>query len=50
MDAWVGRHTYVPSFDQKTLVERCCLEDVVVFGKTVQKWILSLWPWKLTFK
>jgi len=31
----------IPSFDKKTLIERCCLEDVVVFGKTVRKWILK---------
>ena len=34
-------YVYVLSFDKKTLVERCCLEDVVVFGRTVWKCILK---------
>ena len=29
--------TYIPSFYKKALVERCSLEDVVVFGRTVRK-------------
>jgi hypothetical protein len=39
MHGW--EDTYIPSFDKKPLAKRCCLEDVVVFGKTVRKWILK---------
>jgi len=35
------KDTHIPSFDKKTLEERCCLEDEVAFGRTVRTWILK---------